>query len=188
MRIDQLPDRDRLFSGEIFMEDAIRGVTPAEVKALLTELFDVFDTAVADIDDADVSFVPRDPEATDSDNQQGWPLSHIVCHVTAGLEESAATASTLARGADAEGRPRFEVEWQTIHSVQTLQHRLAESRRMTLAFLDTWPDTPHLDKTQTLIPVVGPLNPIGVLVLGSLHAAGHIEQIEATARQARAAR
>lgn len=187
MRINQLPDRDRVFSGEIAMEDAIRGVSRPDVEALITEIYDEIDAAVTGIVDVDVSLVPHDPKANDSDNQQGWSLSHIVCHVTAGLEESAAMASALARGADAEGRPRVEVDWQTIRSVTALQHRLAESRRITLAFFDTWPDTPHLDKTQMLIPALGPLNPIGILVLGSLHAAGHIEQIANVVRQAHAA-
>jgi DinB superfamily len=168
--------------------DLARGVGPADIGRLLDEAFDALGAALAGLTDAEVRFVPADPAATDSDEGVGWTLAHIVAHVTAGLEETSAWASTLARGAEIAGRPRYEVPWQTLTTAEALRRRLAESRRMCRAFLDTWPDEPHLANLDTPIPPLGPINAVARMLFTCGHAAGHLPQVRETRRQAREAR
>src|SRR5574340_31090 len=85
--------------------------------------------------DADVTFVPVDPQAHDSAATSAeelgiaWTLGHIVAHMTASAEESAALAAELARGVSYHGRSRYEVPWQTVTTVRQCRSRLEESRR-----------------------------------------------------------
>ena len=185
MRLADLPSRGDLFSGRVAMSDVARGVDHAALARLLDEVFDAMDAALAGATDADVAFVPADPEATDSPEGQGWTVGHVVAHVTAGLEESSATASTLARGVEVPGRLRYEVPWETLVTAESVRGRLAESRRMCRAFLDTWPDEPHLETTFTPIPPLSPLTAPASLLLGLMHARGHLSQLSEALRQAR---
>jgi hypothetical protein len=66
-------------------------------------------------------------------------------------------------------------------------HRLEESRRMRLAFLDTWPDEPHLDvfrEVSTESPMFNKINAIVSFLFGLKHESGHYEQFREVRRQA----
>ena len=141
------------------------------------------ESALGDATEEDVAFVPHDPAAQD-DNERGWTIAHIVAHLTATCEEGAVSASILARGATPEGRPRYEVPWETLTTLDQVRGRLAESRRMSNAYLAAWPDVPHLNHTHVLIPRFGPLNAIARHAISLLHGQGHADQIAETVRQA----
>lgn len=115
-----------------------------------------------------------------------WTLGHVVVHTTAGSEEGAAAALTLARGAPLDGRPRYEVPWEEVTTIGQVVRRLEESRRMRLAMLAAWPDEPHLGNTAVLIERLGPLNATGRYLVGLMHEDGHLPQLAEIARQARA--
>ena len=101
--------------------------------------------------DADVTFIPDDPDARDDaaadphNRTLAWTLSHNVVHASASGEEYAAVATEFARGVPFHGRPRYETPWQQVTTVAQCRQRLLESRRIRLASLDMWPDDPHLD-------------------------------------------
>ena len=143
--------------------------------------------------DADVAFVPDDPEANDryaaneSDVKLAWTLGHVIVHVTASSEEKAFLAAEQARGISREGRSRYETPWETVETMDQVRRRLEESRRMRLASLDMWPDEPNLDLTILYKYVNGPINAKARFVLGLMHDDDHLEQIAEIVRQARAA-
>ena len=109
----------------------------------------------------------------------------MIAHLTATAEESAALASALARGAafPDDLRLRADAAWQEIRTATQLRARLAESERMALAFLNTWPETPDLARTVTLIPQFGPMNAIGRHLMGLFHAEMHLAQLREIMRQ-----
>ena len=156
------------------------GIAPSDLPSLTGELYDRLDALTAGIDDAAVGFVAADPA---EDGAAGWTLGHVVVHLTAGLEENAAQGCTLARGAEIAGRPRYETPWEEVRGADQVRQRLAESRRMTLAFLAAWPDAPHLDNVHEH-PFFGPTNAVAYHALGLAHAKGHLAQIEEIRRQA----
>lgn len=175
------------------MADLASGYSRADLRRVGDELVDEALGVVRGLDDADVVFVPVDPDADDpgaegAEAAMPWTLGHVVVHATAGSEEGAAAALTLARGAPLEGRPRYETPWEGVTTIGQVVQRLEESRRMRRAMLDAWPDEPHLDNTATLIPQLGPLNATGRFLLGLMHEEGHLPQLAEIARQARAAR
>ena len=143
--------------------------------------------------DADVAFVPDDPEANDryaaneSDVKLAWTLGHVIVNVTASSEEKAFLAAEQARGISREGRSRHETPWETVETMDQVRRRLEESRRMRLASLDMWPDEPNLDLTILYKYVNGPINAKARFVLGLMHDDDHLEQIAEIVRQARAA-
>lgn len=106
---------------------------------------------LADAGDAIVTFVPthqeqHNPAANASaQRMQGWTIARVVVHATASAEEFAILAAELARGVPHRGRSRSEVPWQTVTTVAQCRARLLESRRMRLASLQLWPDSPRLD-------------------------------------------
>lgn len=189
MRIDFAP----VWSGERSVADVAAPFTLADLKRLTDELVDEQLALIAGAVDADVVFVPADPVADDpgaegAEAAQPWTLGHVVVHATAGSEEGAAAALTLARGAPLEGRPRYETPWEEMKTVDQLVQRLEESRRMRQSMLAAWPNEPHLDNTAVLIERLGPLNAVGRYLLGLAHEEGHLAQLAEIARQARAAR
>lgn len=131
-------------------------------------------------DDAAVVVVATDPA---EDGAPGWTLGHVIVHLTAGLEENAGRAATLARGAEVTGRPRYETPWEEVTTAAQVRQRLAESRRMTHAFLDAWPDAPHQDNMHEH-PYFGPTNAVAYHILGITHGRGHLAQLEEIRRQA----
>ncbi len=149
------------FAAQYSLNDLVQGSN---------DMIDTLLDLVADCVDADVTFVPYDPEAYDpyaenpEDAHKGWTLGHIIAHTTASSEECCAHAATLARGVEVCGRNRYEVPWQQIRTVADVRQRLEESRRIRLAYLQAWPDQPHLEMTYT--PYKSPQNPIARVLAG----------------------
>ena len=187
--LDFAPVRD----GKLSFTDLTHNLTKTDLYRLTDEMIDTMQAIIADAKDEDVDFVPQDPAANDTfgideEKDLAWTLGHVIVHATASSEESAALAVTLARGLPVDGRSRYEVPWRTVHTVAQLRQRLAESHRMRRAFLDAWPDEPHLDTTYTPYPRLGPINAVTRFVLGLSHDDSHIEQLREIMRQARAQR
>lgn len=187
--LDFTPVRER----KLTITDVANGLTKADLYTLTNEMIDTMLHIIADAVDEDVVFVPQDPKAKDTfgipeEADLAWTLGHVVVHATASSEEAAALASSLARGLAVEGRSRYEVPWRTVHSVAQLHQRLEESRHMRLAFLDTWPDEPHLEVTYKPYPQYGELNAIARFIMGLSHDDSHLEQLREIMRQAHEAR
>ncbi len=167
------------------------GMTKTDLQRYTNEMIDTELDIIANAHDADVVFVPVDPQAKDpfgkpEENELAWTLGHVIVHATASSEEAAALSSALARGLVPGERSRYEVEWRTLTTVAQLRQRLEESRRMQLALLESWPDEPHLDLMQTLS--FGQFNATARLIVGLLHSDSHLEQLREIMRQATAAR
>lgn len=150
------------------------------------EIFETIQSITADATDADVLFVPNDPQATEG--EQGWTLSHVLVHLTASLEEMAAVAALLSRGFIIEQRLHTETPWETVTTVAQVRARLNECRRICNAYLEAWPDSPNLETNSIRIPSMGPMNAISVCALGILHFGMHVEQLKEVMRQAKEAR
>lgn len=169
-------------------------LTPADLRDLTNQMIDRQLALIAGCDDAAVTFVPDDPKADDpyaaepAEVKLAWTLGHVIVHVTATSEETAFIAAEMARGVVREGRSRYETPWETVTTIAQCRARLEESRRLRLATLDVWPNPPHLDVTIPYRRLPEPVNPIGRFVMGMLHDADHLGQIEDIVRQAQAAR
>lgn len=167
-------------------------ITHDDLIRLTNEMIDAQLALIADIVDADVVFQPVDPDAYDpyaTDPEAvhaAWTLAHVIAHTTASSEECCAQAANLARGVPVSQRMRYEVPWQSLTTVAQLRHRLEESRRIRLAYLQAWPDEPHYDLTYT--PYKTPHNCLTRVLAGLHHDAGHLRQIAEIVRQAKAAR
>lgn len=170
-----------------FSRDDLRAATNASIDAILDML--------SGADDAQMIFLPNDPLADDpfappEERYMGWSLAHLVAHVTASSEESAAYSAILARGIvyPREPRLRAETDWHTLKTRALVLQRLEESRRMRLAALDMWPDTPYFDVfrevSERYIERNGPMNAKSGFLNGLKHEHGHYAQIRETARQA----
>jgi hypothetical protein len=189
---DFTPLRD----GSATLAELARDLTVADLHALTDEMIDTQLEIIKDATDADVVFVPEDPAANDTygvpeEASLPWTLGHVIVHTTASSEEAAALSSVLARGLEIQGRSRYEIPWRTVETVAQLHQRLEESRRMRHAFLNTWPDHPHLDVTFTYqggLARFGPINAVGRFLFGLSHDDSHLEQLREIMRQARAAR
>jgi hypothetical protein len=168
-------------------------VSPSDLANLTNEMIDAMLALIANCDDADVTFVPSDPEAHDTfasnaeDVDLAWTLGHVIVHVTASSEESAFFAAELARGVQWRGgRARYEIPWQRVTTIQECRERLEESRRMRLASLQMWPQPPHLENTYE--PRAGlEHNCISRFVAGLVHDDSHLKQIENIVAQAKSA-
>jgi hypothetical protein len=188
-------DFSLLRNKEKTLDELCVGLTRDDLYALTEESIAAIEAFIAEAVDADVTFLPIDSDAHDEyaaqagDVDLAWTLGHVIVHITASSEEAAAQSATLARGVDVLGRSRYEVPWQSVTTIAQLRHRLQESRRMRQAFLDAWPDEPHLEKTYTADhPKAHPRNAITYFVGGLAHENGHLEQIAEIHRQARLAR
>ncbi len=164
------------------MPEQVAHVQHGDLPGLTAELYDRLDTLIAGLTDAQVVFVAEDPA---QDEEPGWNMVHVILHITASAEEGMALGSSLARNVEFTGRSRFEPDWETITTAEQVTQRLAESRRMALAFLETWPDDPYLDNTYEH-NFFGPMNAMSHAVLGLWHGAHQIPQAEEIARQAKA--
>lgn len=190
----RLLDFDPVLTREISFNELVADLTIADLRELTNDMIDTMLDLIAGCEDADVTFVPEDPDADDSyatdetEQNIAWTLGHVIVHTTASSEESAALAAELARGVEYHGRSRSEVPWQTITTIEQCRHRLEESRRMRLASLEMWPDAPYLDNRHMPYRFVGELNAIGYFVTGLFHDNGHLEQISNIIRQAKTAR
>ena len=139
------------------------------------------------VTDGGIVFVPDDPAAHDEYAADpdvarlAWTLGHVVVHLTASAEEAAFIAAELARGVVREGRSRWETPWETVTTIGMARARIAESRRMMLAMLGTWPDAPRLE---VVIPGgSGPRNAVARHLSGLSHADSHLEQVSEIVRQ-----
>ncbi|MFZ0543916.1 MAG: hypothetical protein WAM60_00665 [Candidatus Promineifilaceae bacterium] len=177
------------------MKELTGDLTVDDLRHLTNEMIDYQLAMIIDCVDEDVTFVPSDPEAHDSfaadeaEVDLPWTLGHVIVHTTASSEEAAAIAAELARGVPHRGgRSRSEVYWESVTSIAQCRQRLEESRRMRLASLDMWPNTPHLDITFQYRPESEPINAVGRFAGGLRHDDSHLEQIANIVEQAHAAR
>lgn len=186
-------DFSRVRRREMTLAQVAEGLTVDDLRGLTNEMIDRQLALIADADDAAVVYEPSDPRAHDpyaadpSDKKLSWTLGHVIVHVTASSEETAFIAAEMARGVLREGRSRYETPWPEVTTIAQCRARLEESRRMRLATLDVWPDSPHLDVTVTYPRLRDPLNAVGRFVMGLQHDTDHLEQIAEIVRQARAA-
>lgn len=180
---------------EIWQDDQL---TIQDLRDATNESIDMILGFIADLDDAGICHEPHDPDAHDEhasegEERIGWNVGHLIAHVTSSSEEGAAFSSLLARGVEgSENRPRYETPWRDIDSKEKAIQRLEESRRMRLAYLDTWPDQPHYDNYRTGISerftaYFGKLNAPAAFMMGLGHEVGHYAQIQDAVQQALAA-
>lgn len=174
--------------------ELVAELTISDLENLTNEMIDHILGQIAECEDFDVTFEPSDPEADDpyaadpEDVNLAWNLGHVIVHVTASSEESAALAAELARGVRHHGRSRYETPWQEMKTMDQCRQRLEESRRMRLSSLQMWPDDPHLDNTYRAWTNGPQVNAIGRFVLGLWHTDDHLGQIEDIVQQTKAAR
>jgi hypothetical protein len=184
----------RVREERISYAERVADLTRDDLRDLTNEMIDTVLELIADCVDADVTFPPEDPDANDpyaatpEEVDLAWNLGHVIVHITASSEESAAIAAELARGVEHHGRSRCEVPWQTMTTIAQCRQRLEESRRMRLASLEMWPDEPHLENAYAIWSDAPPVNAIGRFILGLMHADDHLGQIAEIVRQAHAAR
>ncbi|RMG77433.1 MAG: DinB family protein [Chloroflexi bacterium] len=168
-----------------------------DLRRATNESIDYLLKLIEDLTDEDVVFEPIDPDANDpyaAEGEQhiGWNIAHLIAHVTASSEEGAAFSSLLARGIAAQERPRYETPWRDITTKAQCVQRLEESRRIRLAYLDTWPDAPFLDVyrqvSERFIEKFGQMNAPAAFLFGLWHEVGHYDQIKEVIRQAKQAK
>lgn len=190
MKIDFSP----VNRGDMFLIDFVRQFTLDDLRAMTHHSINTMLEIVAGLDDAQLTLIPDDPEAhdpyaaTEEEKHVGWSLAHIVAHVTASSEEGAAISSLLARGVTTSERPRYETPWRDLKTRDQVIQRLEESRRMRMAYLDTWPDQPFLDVYREVSPrfteKVGLMNAPAAFIFGLKHEIGHHDQMRSVAQQA----
>jgi len=188
--LDFTPIREK----KMTFKQLVSGLTVVDLRNLTNEMIDEQLNIISGCVDADVVFVPRDPEANDpyaeseKDIDLAWTIGHIIVHVTASSEESAFLAAELARGVPhRKGRSRFEVDWKSVKTMDQVRTRLEESRRMRLATLDIWPDAPHLENVY-VSTYGGKINPIVQFVFGLSHDDSHLGHLQDAVNQASRAR
>lgn len=188
--IDFAPVKNR----KMRIQDLARDLTIDDLRGMTNEMIETVLALIAGCTDKDVTFEPEDPEAydryaTDADEvDMPWTLGHVIVHITASAEESAFLAAELARGVPFHGRSRYEVPWETVTSIEQCRQRLEESRRMRLASLDMWPDSPDLENVYSPYKGVGRIGAKERFILGLKHDADHLGQIEDIVSQAKRAR
>jgi hypothetical protein len=169
-------------------------VTMDDLRRLTNAVFDSARRLLRRCTDFDVTFVPLDPLADDPyaeaehEVNVGWTLSHIIAHVTAGAEESAALAAELARGVAYHGRSRNEMPWESIKTVRQCKACVDESRRICLASLGMWPTQPDLANTYIPWEDAAPMGATARYLLGMRHGVAHLVQMRDAVAQARVER
>jgi|SRR5271157_352876 len=175
---------------EVTIQDLVKGLTKDDLRRELNEMVDEIQRRIANATDVDVVFEPVDPDANDPHAQEGeaklpWTLGHVIVHLTASMEEAASISQELARGVEYHGRSRSEVPFRQVKTIAFCRARLEESRRMSLAAFDMWPDAPHLDNTYSLALGAPPYTAISRFALGLKHASDHLEHISKILQQAK---
>ena len=176
---------------ELTIAELTADLTREDLRLLTDEMIDTILEMIAGCSDADVTFVPSDPEAHDpfaatpEEEDMAWTLGHVIVHITASAEESAALASELARGVRVRGRSRYEVPREEMTTIEGCRQRMEESRRMRLASLEMWPDPPHLENTYKTWSKGPRVNAIGRFALGLMHTDSHLGQIADIVQQAK---
>ena len=178
--------------GEMKLIDLANQYTVDDLRTVAHTSVDTLLDMIRDLDDAGVTFDPEDPEANapyavEGEEEIGWSVAHLVAHVTASSEEGAAFSSLLARGIPAKERPRYETPWREVTTKAHCVQRLEESRRIQLAYLDTWPDEPfldvHRDVSERFREHFGPMNAPTAFLFGLMHEVGHYNQIRDVIQQ-----
>jgi hypothetical protein len=177
-------DFARVRAKELSIQELCAGLSADDLRRLTHEMIDQELALIAGCVDADVTFVPQDPDANDEgaatpeEVKMAWTLAHVIVHATASSEEAAFIAAEMARGVpQREGRSRFETPWPTVTTVAQCRGRLEESRRM--------PDPPHMEPWEFYGK---PQNAIVRFVRGLNHDYNHLGQIAEIVRQATAGR
>ena len=188
--LDFTPIREK----KMTFKQLVSGLTIVDLCSLTNEMIDEQLKIISHCVDADVVFVPQDPEADDpyaaneDEVDLAWTLGHIIVHVTASSEESAFLAAELARGVPhRKGRSRYEMDWNSVETMNQVSARLEESRRMRLATLEIWPDSPHLGNVY-VSRYGGKINPIAQFVFGLSHDDSHLDHLRDVVNQACEAR
>ena len=188
-------DFARVRAKECTIQEVAQGLTRDDLRRVTDEMIEIELDLITTCTDADVVFVPEDPEANDSfataadEIKIAWTLGHVIVHVTASSEETAFVAAEMARGVpQREGRSRSEVPWLGVTTIAQCRRRLEESRRIRLATLEVWPDEPHLDNLFRWRPDGPAYDPVARFLQGLNHEHSHLAQITEIARQAKAAR
>lgn len=188
--LDFSPVREK----EITLNELAESLSRNDLHNLTIEMVETQLNLIRDCVDADVVFVPNDPDADDpfaervEDIDLAWTLGHVIVHVTASSEEAAAIAAELARGVKFHGRSRYETHWQSITTINQCLYRLKESKKIRLASLDMWPDPPHLDNAYKSRPTAPSMNATTRFIYGLMHDDDHLEQISKIVQQAYLAR
>ena len=193
MSVDFSPVTD----GGMKLQDFARQFTRADLRRASDDSLNHIRAFIAGLSDAQVTLDPvdenaHDPYAVAGEEKIGWSLAHLVAHVTASSEEGAAYSSLLARGVPAEERPRYETPWRDLQTVDQCLQRIEESRRIRNAYLDTWPDEPHLDVNRVFPQPMGErfrarfgdMNASATFLFGLMHEVGHYEQFRDVREQA----
>ena len=176
---------------KIALQDLVKDLTKADLQRELHELYAELERLIADCTDEDVIFQPtdakaNDPYAVEGEENISWTLGHVIVHLTASMEESAALAAELARGVTFHGRSRYEIPWREVTTIAQCRARLKESRRQCLASLEMWPDSPHTENTYIPSEGARPHTCISRFASGLKHASDHLGQIADVVRQAQA--
>ena len=177
--IDFTPVRE----GRSTLNELADNMTRANLRGLTNEMIDTQLKLIADCSDADVVFIPQDPEADDpfatnpEDVTLAWTLGHVIVHITASSEEAGAIAAELARGVKFHGRSRYETPWHAVTTIEHCRERLEESRRLRLASLEMWPNQPHLEIEYRSRPDSPRMNAKSRFLYGLMHDDDHLEQI-----------
>jgi len=191
-------DFTQLTQPEARMLDVARFASVMDLAAATHRSLDTLLALIREATDAMIVHVPDDPNAHDpyaveGEEQVGWTLGHLVAHVTASSEEWAAYSSILARGIAYPRQPRlrYETAWRDIDTQAKAVQRLEESRRMRLAYLQTWPERPQLDVQVELSERArerwGDMNAPAAFLFGLRHEVSHHDQVREALRQARIA-
>ncbi len=170
-------------------------ITIQDLRDATNESIDHILELISELDDAGIAHEPvdenaKDPYAVEGEEHIGWTVGHLVAHVTASSEEGAAFASLLARGVEGvEHRPRYETPWRDVDTKAKAIQRLEESRRIRLAYLDTFPDEPDYENlraglSENAQAYFGDLNAPSAFMMGLGHEVGHYAQIEDAVQQA----
>jgi len=167
---------------KISLHNLVKSLTRDDLRRELNEMVDEIQHRIAEATDADVVHEPVDPEADDPHAVPGeeklpWTLGHVIVHLTATFEEAASISQELARGVEYHGRSRWEYPFRRARTIAFCRARLEESRRMSLASLDMWPDAPQLYNTYSLMVGSPPYNAVSRFALGLKHAYDHLEHI-----------
>lgn len=176
--------------GNKTVDDLIAGLTRQDLINLTHEMIDTILELIQECDDASVVFVPDDPDAHDPFAESAeevdlpWTLGHVIVHINASSEESAALSAELARGVKFHGRSRYEVPWESVKTIEQCRHLVEQSRRICLSSLEMWPDNPHLDNYYQWRPKAPRLNALSRFVYGLSHADSHLIQIQKIIDQA----
>jgi hypothetical protein len=176
---------------EITYLEFVAGMSEDNLRTLTNDMIDTQLALILECSDENVVFKPQDPRANDpfaqdiSEADMPWTLGHLIVHITASSEEAAFLAAELARGVPYEARrSRYEIYWTTIQTIGQCRQRLDESRRMRLASLDVWPNSPHIDNTFESEFTGQTHNAITRFIFGLKHDDDHLAQIADVIQQA----